>query len=351
MRFFHRVSGKPAPRGGVRSGVASTWKAGHGSQRAGLTPCALGLAVVLVVLAAGPAAAQRANLPARAIPSRVTQAQRFLAERGWTQGRRGSRTGAARAAVRTDAIASQATVATATWQALGPTAVVTPTYGLVTGRVSALALDPSDATGNRLYLGTTGGGVWVAQNAGVSNTSLIVFTPLTDTVAALSGAEDASISIGALTVQPAGTGVILAGTGDPNDALDSYYGAGILRSADGGNSWSLTQTTADNLWSFTGEGFAGFAWSTLNPQLVVAAVSQAYEGTLVDAALAHRSYQGLYYSADSGVTWNLATIRDGAGADVQGPNDAFAFPDGNAATSVVWNPLRHLFVAAVRYHG
>ena len=351
MRFFHRVSGKPAPRGGVRSGVASTWKAGHGSQRAGLTPCALGLAVVLVVLAAGPAAAQRANLPARAIPSRVTQAQRFLAERGWTQGRRGSRTGAARAAVRTDAIASQATVATATWQALGPTAVVTPTYGLVPGRVSALALDPSDATGNRLYVGTTGGGVWVAQNAGASNTSLIAFTPLTDTVAALSGAEDASISIGALTVQPGGTGVILAGTGDPNDALDSYYGAGILRSTDGGNSWSLTEATADNLWSFVGEGFAGFAWSTVNPQLVVAAVSQAYEGTLVDATLAHRSYQGLYYSADGGATWNLATITDGAGADVQGPNDPFAKPDGNAATSVAWNPVRHLFVAAVRYHG
>ena len=28
--------------------------------------------------------------------------------------------------------------------------------------------------------------------------------------------------------------MILAGTGDPNDALDSYYGAGILRSTDGG---------------------------------------------------------------------------------------------------------------------
>jgi len=26
-------------------------------------------------------------------------------------------------------------------------------------------------------------------------------------------------------------------------------------------------------------------------------------------------------------------------------------PDGNAATAVVWNPVRHLFVAAVRFHG
>ena len=152
----------------------------------------------------------------------------------------------------------------------------------------------------------------------------VVFTPLTDAVGALSGATDASISIGALTVQPGGTGVILAGTGDPNDALDSYYGAGILRSTDGGTTWSLIHATADQeLDSFAGEGFAGFAWSTANPQLVVAAVSQAYEGTLVNADQPGRSYEGLYYSSDGGATWHLATITDGAGADVQGPNDPF----------------------------
>ena len=37
--------------------------------------------------------------------------------------------------------------------------------------------------------------------------------------------------------------------------------------------------------------------------------------------------------------------------DVQGPDDPFAEPDGNAATSVVWNPVRQVFVAAVRFHG
>ena len=229
--------------------------------------------------------------------------------------------------------------------------MLTPNFGLVTGRVSTLALDPSDATGNRLYLGTTGGGVWLAQNAATSNPSNVVFAPLTDSLAALGGITDASIGIGALTVQPGATGVILAGTGDPNDALDSYYGAGILRSADGGSTWIVTRTTADQLWSFDGEGFAGFAWSTVNPQLVVAAVSQAYEGTLVNAVRPQISYEGLYYSLDSGVTWNLATITDGNGADVQGPNDPFAGTDGNAATAVVWNPVRQLFVAAVRFHG
>ena len=244
-----------------------------------------------------------------------------------------------------------------TWAALGPTAVQSSNFGMVTGRVTALALDPADATGNKLYLGTTGGGVWVAQNAATSNSSTISFLPLTDTVATLSGAQDASISIGALTVQPGSTGVILAGTGDVNDMLDSYFGAGILRSADGGNTWSLISYTNDVAsglgiqdYSFAGEGFAGFAWSTVNSNLVVAAVSQAYEGTVVGAEQSEVSYRGLYFSEDAGVTWHLATIEDGSTV-IQGPLAAVAQPDGNAATSVVWNPIRGIFEAAVRFHG
>ncbi len=113
--------------------------------------------------------------------------------------------------------------------------------------------------------------------------------------------------------------------------------------------WKTAWACTD--YKFVGEGFAGFAWSTANTQLVVAAVSQAYEGTLVNAEQPAYSYQGLYYSQDAGATWHLATITDGPGKDVQGPLDAFDSPDGNAATAVVWNPVRQLFIAAVRYHG
>jgi hypothetical protein len=291
----------------------------------------------------------------QSLPPRVTQAQRFLAHRSW--GMRG--TSAAQMRLRSAVVRPRAqTTSTANWQPLGPNAVTSTNFGAVTGRVSSIALDPADSTGNRIYVGTTGGGVWLSQNAGTSNASSVAFTPLTDSVGALSGAIDASVSIGAITVQPGGTGVILAGTGDPNDALDSYYGAGILRSTDGGNTWSVIQTTKDvetglgfQDFAFAGEGFAGFAWSTATPQVVVAAVSQAYEGTLVDAERPSVSYEGLYYSSDSGATWHLATITDGSGSDVQGPTDAVALPDGNAATAVVWNPVRQVFVAAVRYHG
>jgi hypothetical protein len=240
--------------------------------------------------------------------------------------------------------------ATATWQPLGPAAVNTPSYGLVTGRVSAIAFDPADVTGNRVYIGTTGGGAWLSQNAATSNTGDVQFAPLIDNVGALTATFDASISVGALTVQPGATGVVLVGTGDPNDELDSYYGAGILRSIDGGNKWTLIQATQDQIWAFAGEGFAGFAWSTVNPQVVVAALSQALGAALTNAIFPRASFAGLYYSTDSGATWSIARVTDGGGADVQGPTDPTG-GDGSAATSVIWNPVRKVFVAAVRYHG
>ena len=311
---------------------------------------------------ARPASRASGAHPGEPVPPRVEQAERFLARRGLKPGQRFApatrRSRSGTAAQPGFALLNGSSSSTATWQPLGPTAVLTPGYGLVTGRISSIALDPSDPTGNHVYVGTTGGGVWVTANAAALDPSLISFTPLTDSVSALAYADDASISIGAVAVQPGGTGVILAGTGDPNDVLDSYYGAGILRSTDGGTTWTLIQRTRDmedNLstqdYKFVGEGFAGFAWSTANTQLVVAAVSQAYEGTLVNADQSSYSYEGLYYSQDAGATWHLATITDGPGQDVQGPLDAFDSPDGNAATAVVWNPVRQLFIAAVRHHG
>jgi hypothetical protein len=296
------------------------------------------LLVVIPVLLSSPGAVAQEGAAAREkatkqpanLPPRVAEALRFLAARGRTpQTGLAARTWGSRGITgHSRAVAVEAgSAATAAWQPLGPTAVATPDFGLVTGRVTALAIDPSDTTGNHVYLGTTGGGVWVAQNGGAASPSTVVFTPLTDTLAALNGVADASISIGALTVQPGTTWSLISRTDDVETGLGTHD----VR--------------------FLGEGFTGFAWSTVNPQLVVAAVSQAYEGVLVNAVQPGNSYEGLYYSLDSGATWHLATIADSSGSYVQGPLTAFALPDGNAATSVVWNPVRHLFMAAVRFHG
>ncbi len=243
------------------------------------------------------------------------------------------------------------------WQAVGPMQVSTAAYGLVTGRVTAVAIDPSDSSGNTVYVGTTGGGVWKSTNAAGAAAG-VLFAPLTDTLQVFSPnagtSSTASLSIGAVAVQPGGTGVLLAGTGDPNDATDSYYGEGILRSPDNGTTWTLVQQSNDGASShaFIGEGFAGFAWSTANPSLVVAAVSSSAEDGNVGGSVAGVSARGLYVSSDSGVTWQMAIITDGANQFVQRPSDTFsATYEGNAATAVAWNPLRQKFYAAIRFHG
>ena len=144
----------------------------------------------------------------------------------------------------------------------------------------------------------------------------VTFVPLTDTLPVFSAnagtAAIPSLSIGAISVQ---SHVVLAGTGDPNDASDSFYGGGLLRSADDGVTWTLIQDSQDGAageHSFVGLGFAGFAWSSAAPGTVVAAVSQAAEGSIVNAVDSTNSVMGLYYSTDAGVTWRMSTIMDGS---------------------------------------
>lgn len=246
-----------------------------------------------------------------------------------------------------------ATPLTAPWQPLGPSSVKTQLYGNVTGRVTAIALDPNDTSGNTVYLGTTGGGVWKSTTV-AGPLSGVTFAPLTDTLAVFSisasSATIPSLSIGAVAVQPAPNPVILAGTGDPNDATDSLYGEGILRSADGGQTWTIATYAQDtSLYTFAGLSTAGLAWSTASPQLVVAAMSVSPQAATVDAE-APSSVAGLYYSTDAGMTWHMATLNDGANV-VQTPQPTGTGQTGNAATSVVWDAPRRLFIAAVRSHG
>ena len=310
------------------------------------------------------------QIPKAAIGDAAAQKQRaarFLARRGLLHSRGGFAAPLAQARTQTlhqrkPGIARLAgspnvtTSLTAPWQPIGPPQVSTTAYGLVTGRVTSIATDPSDATGNTVYVGSTGGGVWKSTNAANGAAASVSFTPLTDTLGAYAATSSVSLSIGALSVQPGGTGVILAGTGDPNDATDSYYGSGILRSADSGVTWSLITLTIDQgagtntYFTFVGNSFAGLAWSTTSPGTVVAAVSSAAEGLEVNAGNQTGSIRGLYYSQDAGQTWQLATISDAPGTVIQSDQTLFR-GRGNAATSVVWNPIRKMFYAAVQFHG
>lgn len=299
--------------------------------------------------------------------SHTLQARRFLAGRTTPDGASpAAALGAARAqsfamtparALRSDQAGPRLTPLSTAWTAVGPKQILSQRYGLVTGRVTSIAFDPADTTGNTVYLGTTGGGVWKSTNAAAAS-GAVTFVPLTDQLPVFSANAGTtaipSLSIGAVSVGSYnGQSVLLAGTGDPNDALDSYYGEGILRSADGGLTWTLIQQSHDGIagnHKFTGLGVAGFAWDPQSPGLVVAALSQSAEGALVNAPDTTNSVMGLYYSTDGGQTWQMATLEDN-GLIFQKPLPSGANFGGNAVTSVVWSPNRGRFYAAIRYHG
>ncbi len=240
------------------------------------------------------------------------------------------------------------------WAPRAPQSLTGAATGPAGGRVLSVAVDPGDASGNTVYIGTSGG-VFKSTNAAAASGT--TFVPVTDLVPAVDVAHSHInlVNIGAVTVQPGRTGVVIAGTGDPTNEPDSLYGTGILRSADGGNSWatitgSRDLTTGLDQNSFFGEAFSGFAWSTTAPNTVVAAVTTApgaYQANAGYAGTGDSSASGLYYSVDAGQTWQLATVQDGLNQALQAPGRKA----GVMALAVVWNPIRQIFVAALRNHG
>ena len=91
----------------------------------------------------------------------------------------------------------------------------------MSGRVSCLAVDPTDA--NTVYIGAGGGGIWRTTNGGAD------VQPVFD---------DYSQSIGALAVAPSAPKTLYAGTGEAWTRNSVSVGTGMYKSTDGGNRWS-----------------------------------------------------------------------------------------------------------------
>ncbi len=226
--------------------------------------------------------------------------------------------------------------ASSSWVPLGPAPLISDqsAYGPVAGRVTSVAVDPSDASGNTVYTAAAAGGVWQSTNAASQTAGNVTWTALTD--------QQPTLVNGAVSVKPDGS-VVLVGTGEPNSAIDSYYGVGILRSTNAGSSWTLIPTATGNspALSFAGIGFAKFAWSTSPATTVVAAAATTTLG-FDDGAITPATNSGLYYSNDSGQTWIFEVPQD-AGVAIS--------PASVSATDVVYNAAAAKFFAAIRYHG
>jgi hypothetical protein len=105
-------------------------------------------------------------------------------------------------------------------------------YTRTVGRVNAIVVDPTTTTNGSIvaYLGSVGGGVWKTTNCCSANTTWNVTTndPLISTV-----------SIDTLAIDPQNHNTIYAGTGDLNFGSFSMGSHGVLKSTNGGNSWTV----------------------------------------------------------------------------------------------------------------
>ncbi|HTW58599.1 MAG TPA: hypothetical protein VMD99_10730 [Terriglobales bacterium] len=230
------------------------------------------------------------------------------------------------------------------WAPLGPLPLAsdatgngTQNYNQVSGRATAVAIDPADPSGNTVYIGGAQGGIWKSTNAANSTANNVTWNAIAD--------DQATLSIGALVIQPGNSNpantLILAATGEANNSADSYFGLGILRSADAGGTWTLISTANSGALSFSGLGGTRMAFSTGNSQAntVVSAMATTSEG-MVDGAVTTNTTRGLYTSLDAGQTWTYDALTDPGGAT-----------DATSATSVVYDATAAEFFAAIRYHG
>jgi hypothetical protein len=224
------------------------------------------------------------------------------------------------------------------WASVGPAPLASDAtgdglqdYNWVSGRATSVVIDPADPSGNTVLLGGAYGGLWKSTNAGSqsSDPTLVAWQPLID--------NQPTLAVGAIALQPGNSNVILIGTGETNSSSDSYYGLGILRSADGGLTWPTQIQSAASGQSFLGMGFSKIAFSTATPNVVVAATAGdngLYVGLEEDG---NSTARGLYFSLDAGVTWNRCILSDGA------------VP--SSATAVSYNASSGTFYAFIRRHG
>jgi Bacterial Ig-like domain (group 3) len=214
------------------------------------------------------------------------------------------------------------------WVALGPAPLVSDQnfFGMVSGRSTAIAIDPSDATGNTVFAAGAYGGVWKSTNGANAVAANVTWIPVTD--------QQASLANGAVSVKPDGT-VVLVGTGEPNNAIDSYYGVGILRSTNKGATWTLVPSADSGSHPFAGLGVNKFAWVP-GSNTVVAATATSAKG-FDEGDIGGSTNRGLYLSTDAGQTWAYQAPTDGSSPI--------------SVTDVVYNATAGKFFAAVRYHG
>ena len=203
----------------------------------------------------------------------------------------------------------------AAWVSLGPLLSTDEDGTNVSGRVAALAISPTCQLDGpcRMWVGAAGGGVWRTDDA------MDTEDPKWRWVSRGLGTN----SIGALTVDPndASGNTILVGTGETNQPNNSGAGTGVYRSINGGDTWEriptmitdpvISATAMD--FTFT-RGIGSLAVDPRSPQTIYVATASAMLGmTAVRGGQTQtpgfpQPRVGLYKTTNGGASWSLIWV-------------------------------------------
>ena len=224
-----------------------------------------------------------------------------------------------------EAAPSAAGTSPASWTWLGP--------GNIGGRVRSIVVNP--VLSSTWFAGSVSGGIWKTVDSGAH------WEPVNDFLA--------SLSISTMVFQPGNPLVIYAGTGE---VFTGLHGAGIFKSADGGDTWAqLTSTAADEAFTYVnrlamspdgavllaatwrgiyrsidGGASFGLALSTVDPDFEYATTDVAFSPADNSDAIAATMDGRAWYSTNGGLTWASSS---GLPVRPRGPRAELAYAPGN----------------------
>ncbi|MDG6904282.1 MAG: hypothetical protein JRN20_00695 [Nitrososphaerota archaeon] len=180
---------------------------------------------------------------------------------------------------------SGSTLLSSTWTQIGAQGITSNSsfvWGAppFSGRVTAIIINSSNT--NEIFLGTAQGGLWRTTDGGST------WIPLFD--------NQASLAVGAIALSP-NNNVIYVGTGEGNNCGDCAYGVGVLKSVNGGATWSQLGTR-----DFNGLAITSILVNPLNANELMLSTNYAY-CCRHELAATPATYAGIWISTDAGSTW------------------------------------------------
>jgi photosystem II stability/assembly factor-like uncharacterized protein len=196
------------------------------------------------------------QIPYKKLFLAIQEAQRRVAQQGWSRNQSGS------------------SLTEAIWRERGP--------NNIGGRTRSVLVDESDPNRNRVWVGGVSGGLWRTEDISQSD-------PQWQKI----GIHFTSTSIGDIAQDPNDHNVIYVGTGE--SYTGDFQGVGIFKTTDDGETWTLLPSTENSNFQYINE-------------IYVHRNSDVYAATSVG---------GLFKSLDGGQSWEkvLGTSLSGASSN------------------------------------